>query len=361
MSKPLFTQKEQNAQKKKLAALEKLHGNRQSNPNFDFDSYWAEKKGLEDAWQILGVRKAQARPDEFINALLVLVGERGAWYVPFESAFALSDSKEITAKVLMHDTDENRRVLYTLLRALTEIPKSWAMSAYIRFLRGTGKQKTAKHHGAGMLGVDYGWKGIEVQAIANIIAGSHYATGYSTTLMAYADVDQEIRDEDPDFELTDYDATFKATRAERDIEFLNALCENLEARGLAPVPRPTRKVTTKKRKPRVFKSGDRVRNATVRDLPLPAHVRIPILRQEKKDKTNTWVEADIEFVVLKLYQGGFDYARVGGGTAYRHPRGYHLMTHKDWLHGATYLGPWTGKVEKQAMEYKFYIRQREDR
>jgi hypothetical protein len=79
MSKPLFTQKEQNAQKKKLAALEKSHGNRQNNPNFNFDTYWAEKKALEDAWQILGVRKAQARPDEFINALLVLVGERGAW------------------------------------------------------------------------------------------------------------------------------------------------------------------------------------------------------------------------------------------------------------------------------------------
>jgi len=212
-----------------------------------------------------------------------------------------------------------------------------------------------------MLSADYGWKGTQVQAIAEILAGQHYATGYSTTLMSYADVDQEIRDEDPDFEVTDYDATHKGTRAERDVEFLNALCENLEARGLAPVPRPTRKVTTKKRKPRMFKSGDRVRNATVRDLPLPAHVRIPILRRNKKPKDADWVEADIEFVVLKLYQGGYDYARVGGGTAYRHPRGYHLMTHKDWLHGATYLGPWTGKIEKQAMEYKFYIRQREDK
>jgi len=356
MAKTLFTAKELGAQKKKLAGIEK----RKSKDNWN--AYWAEKAACDEAWTVFTVRKAQARPDEFINALLVLVGERGAQYVPFESAFALSDSKEITAMVLKHDTDENRRVLYTLLRALTEIPKSWAMSAYIRFLRGTGKQKTAKHHGAGMFSTDYGWKGQEVQAIANIIAGSHYATGYSTTLMAYADVDQEIRDEDPDFELTDYDATFKATRAERDIEFLNLLCENLEARGLAPVPRPTRKVTAKKRKPRVFKSGDRVRNATVRDLPLPAHVRIPIMRQDKKAKDRSkWVEADIEFVVLKLYQGGYDYARVGGGTAYRHPRGYHLMSHKDWLHGAIYLGPWTGKIEKQAMEYKFYIRQRENK
>jgi hypothetical protein len=361
MSKPLITKKEQNAHNKKLAGIDKSHGyeNRKLGNNFNWDSYWAEKKATEDAWAAFTVRKAQARPDEFINALLILVGERGTQYIHFEAAFAGSDNREITAMVLKHDTAESRRILYTLLRALTEIPKSWAMSAYVRFLRGTGKQAKAKYHGAGMLSSDYGWKGQEVQAIANIIAGSHYATGYSTTLMSYADVDQEIRDEDPDFEVVDYDATHKATRAERDIEFIDALCENLEARGLAPVPRPTRKVLAKKRKPRMFKSGDRVRNATVRDLPLPAHVRIPIMRREKKDKTDTWVEADIEFVVLKLYQGGYDYARVGGGTAYRHPRGYHLMNHKEWLHNATYLGPWTGKIEKQNMEYKFWIRQRD--
>jgi len=358
MSKPLFTEKELKAQAKKQAALEKRHEDRQK-PGYNFNAYWAEKQALTDAWQIKTIRRAQARPDEFINALLILVGERGAMYIPFESAFEGSDSKEITAKVLKNDTAENRRALYTLLRALTEIPKSWAMSAYIRFLRGTGKQAKAKYHGAGMFSTDYGWKGTEVQAIANILAGTHYATGYSTTLMSYADVDQEIRDEDPDFEVVDYDTTFKATRAERDIEFLNALCENLEARGLAPVPRPTRKVTKKQRKPKVFKSGDRVRTPTVRDLPLPAHVRIPIMRRDKTDKTDTWVEAHIEFVVLKLYHGGFDYARVGGGTAYRHPRGYHLMSERVWLHGATYLGPWTGKIEKQALEYKFWIRQRD--
>jgi hypothetical protein len=352
MAKPLFTAKEIAAQKKKLDGIDK----RKSKDNWN--AYWAEKKAADEAWTIATVRKAQARPDEFINALLILVGERGAQYVPFANAFEGSDSKEITAMVLKHDTAENRRILYTLLRALSEIPKSWAMSAYVRFLRGTGKQKNAKYHGAGMLGSDYGWKGAEVQAIANILAGQHYATGYSTTLMVYADVDQEIRDEDPDFEVVDYDATFKATRAERDVEFLNELCENLEARGLAPVPRPTRKVPAKKRKPKQFKSGDRIRTATVRDLPLPAHVRIPILRQEKKDKTNTWVEAHIEFVVLKIYRGGYDYARVGGGTAYRHPRGYYQMDTREWLHNATYLGPWTGKIQKQAMEYKFYIRQR---
>ena len=185
MGKPLFTKKELDAYEDRLLAIDRKHGYRDEKrkASFNFDNYWGDKEGCKKAHEIETIKRAQARPDDFLNALLVLVGNRGSAYVPFESAFEDNDEPTVLAEIKTHDTALNRRWLYTLLRGLSEIPKSWAMSAYTRFLRGTGKQKSAKYHGAGTFGVDYGWKAKEVDAFSNILAGSHYATGYSTTLM----------------------------------------------------------------------------------------------------------------------------------------------------------------------------------
>ena len=362
MGQPIFTKAELEAYKKALKGIDKKHGYGNKDPNFKFEVYWADRQGCETAHEIETIKRVQARPEDFLNALLVLIGNRGAAYVPFNDAFESNDDPKLVAQVKQHDTDENRRWLYTLLRGLSEIPKSWAMSAFTRFLRGTGKQAKAKYHGAGMFGVDYGWKAKEVDAFSNILAGVHYATGYSKTLMTYADVDQEIhdqyaQDEENNEYTIDYGTHFKAARAERDVEFINQLCDILEKRGLAPVPRPKAQVAKKTRKPKVFKSGDSIRSATIRDLPLPAHVRIPI---EKFDEdSQQWLEAHIEHVVLGIRSDGYyDAAKVGKGKAYREKGRLWPFERKDWLNGATYLGPWTGEIVNKRLDYKFRHRHR---
>jgi len=362
MGKPLFTKAELAAYQDRMAAIDELHGyHDRKNKVFNYDKYAADREGCKQAHEIETIKRAQARPDDFLNALLVLIGNRGSTYVPFENAFEGNDDPQVIAEIKTHDTDENRRWLYTLLRGLSEIPKSWAMSAFTRFLRGTGKQAKAKYHGAGMFGVDYGWKAKEVDAFSNILAGSHYATGYSTTLMTYADVDQEIHDqyaadeENNDYTI-DYGTHFKAVRAERDVEFITALCDILEKRGLAPVPRPAAQKAKKVRKPKVFKSGDRIRSATVRDLPLPAHVRIDIERYDEESKQ--WIEAHIEHAVLRMgTQGYYEGAPVGNDKCYT--KGY-CMERKDHLNGATYLGPWTGERVNKRLDYKFRWRARQN-
>ena len=166
--------------------------------------------------------------------------------------------------------------------------------------------------------------------------------------------DQYAKDEENNEYTIDYGTHFKAVRAERDVEFINRLCDILEKRGLAPVARPASKKAKKVRKPKVFKSGDKIRSATIRDLPLPAHVRIPIEKFDEESKQ--WLEAHIEHAVLRMgTQGYYEGAPVGNGKCYT--KGY-LMERKDGLNGATYLGPGTGERVNKRLDYKFRRRPR---
>lgn len=262
--------------------------------------------------------------------------------------------------VAVNDTPATRRALYTILRALTEIPKNWATSAFVRHLRGIGKQRGSKYHGAGTLGADYGWTEREVSGICGILTQADQR--YCQVLMSYADVAKEIEETDPDYEIVDQvTAEYIATRAERDVEFLHRLCEMLEARGLAPVPEPAAKRPTKPRKVKQFKSGDLIRSRTLRDLPLPAHVRVVIEKQH--DGSNQWLGATMDLVVAALQNGGSYDAFVvdtKGTRAYRPNLGWDLES-KEWLDGATYLGPWTGELDtKKTIKINFRYRRPEE-
>lgn len=344
---PLFSEAET---AKRVRELKKLSSKPDS---VDWTDWWNQRQALERAQLAEKVRRAQARADDYLNGLLILVGNRGGHYLPFDEAFERSGSAELKKELAKCDTPANRRVLYTILRALTEVPKSWAMSAVTRFLRGTGAQKKAKYHGAGALGVRYGWKDREVGSIAAVIADGR--NPYSLVLMSYADVAEENRQEaESEEELIPYGNTFAATRADRDVEFLNQLCGILETRGLADVPAPAAEKPKKERKVKVFKPGDVVRKNTLRDLPFPAHLRVTIEKQDPESKqfvsdTVEWVAFDIKGPYSRCY-------RVKDGVAYPSNR-YRSEEYKSHLIGAVYLGKWEGPInESKKLAYKFYYR-----
>lgn len=356
MSNPLFTAAEEAAHTSKINALRQKYYTNQN----DYSRYSAESAAVENAHRIEEVRRAQARAEEFLDALIVLVGSRGANYVDFESAFSQSSDPEYRKAVMAYNTPEARRNLYTILKALTEIPKSWATSAFVRFLRGNGKQKGAKYHGAGYFGVLYGWKEEEVHSIANILTGDRWGTrhSYCQVLMRYADVEQEIREQDPDYEVVDYNAHFYATRAERDIKFINKLCEMLDSQGLGPVVKPAEEKPKKERKVKQFHSGDIIRKSNIRDLPLPAHVQIPIERLDKA--TDPWVSSTIQRVVTQLASGRYVSAVVhsdGKNAYYESEFDARWGRDKRELEGATFLGEWSGKIpEKKFIRVNFGFR-----
>lgn len=352
----LFTPTELKAHKQKLSALENKRQKLDRNDNTAWRKLWDEQDAINKAHQIETIRRAQARPNDFLNGLLVLVGNRGASYLEFDTAFDHSTDPKVTKEIIAANTPEARRNLYTILRALTEVPKSWATSAFCRFLRGTGKQKDAKYHGAGTFGVRYGWKEQEVEQICRIITSRGM---YADCLMSYADVADEIHNADPDFEIVDYHTTFTATRVERDVTFLNTLCKLLEGQGLGPVPTPAPVKPKKARKIKVFKSGDIVRKKDLRDLPLPAHVRVAIERRATFD--DPWTEDSLELVVIGLNDGGyFEYAVVtpNAKTAYKESE-YCSTKRKDFIDGATFLGKWTGEIaKKKIVSLKFSYRKK---
>ena len=354
MGEPLFNKKElDNIAKKKI----KLDSRRGEIP---WDTYWKECKNIDEAHQLETAKRVERRAREFLNALLILIGEKGSSYIVFESAFNKdSELEEVRSLLTKSNTPENRRYLYTILKALSEIPSSWGTSAFIRFLRGNGKQKECKYPGAGTFGSNFGWKEIEVNRICKVLCSD---SEYSKVLMSYEDVAETIREEDeknednPDYEVVDYDVQFKATKVIRDKEFLNKLCGMLEKDGLAPLPKPTPEKPRKERVPKVFKPGDIIRKNNLRDLLLPAHVRIPIEKYDEKSKQ--WLKDFLEEVVIKLESGGYyKNAKVD-------PRKNEAFEDNGWsreskerLCGATYLEPWKGKnIKNKELKYNFKYR-----
>ncbi len=342
MGKPLFSAEESALQKSKI---DKLAGERKSN----------EIENVREAFMLEGIRRAQSRPEELLNGMIICVGSRGHRYVLLDEAFSHSDSKKIKDDLNSFDTPEARRNLYTMLRALTEVPRSWATSAFTRFLRGIGKQSGAKYHGAGMFGVKYGWKVREVDAISYVMTSDSYRgyTTYSGVLMSYANTLEEIEEEGR------YNrAKFYAVRVERDIPFLNKLCEMLEARGLGPIPALPDEKPKKERKIKIFKAGDIVRQRDLRDLPLPALVRIPVTKvfKGKEGEKDQRIAGHIDEVVTKIHEVHYyDYYVVDkDNKAYKYFLGYSFKTNLD---GATFLGEWKGEIVKDKrieLDFHYY-------
>lgn len=348
MAEPLFTVEEKTAYETERRAPrpESEH----------WEKFWAQRQAKDRAHLVKMIQRAQARPNEFLNGLIILVGNRGAKFIDFDEAFAKSDSQEVLTELGKVNTPETRRNLFTILKALTEIPKSWAASAFIRFLRGTGKQKDAKYHGAGTFGVLFRWKEDEVKAIVEVIADGR--NPYSQVLMSYADMYKEIREmDDADNKDYAYGTEFYATRVERDVEFLNKLCEMLEKQGLGPIPTPDQAKPKKDRKAKQFQAGDIIKKSTIRDLPLPAHVRLNIERRD--EKTDQWLDSTLEVVVTDLANTGrFRYALIPNGkTAYF--EGYPWKD-KSYLEGATFLKKWDGEISKKEITHRVFYRKRSE-
>ncbi len=316
---------------------------------------YQESDALQAAEVNLKVRRAQGRMEEYLNGLIILVGSRGSAYVPFEEAFERSDDPIVIEALEKYNTPEARRDLFYILKALTQIPKTWARSAFTRFLRGTGKQKNSPYDGAGLFGTIYGWKGAEVEAIAKVVAGDnwgHYAS-YSSVLMSYKDMYNEISDaaNQEGYDTIDVDARNYATNADRDVEFLLQCCAWLREKGLADKPTPKAKKPKKARNPKVFKKGDTIRKRHLRDLPLPALVEIPIQRWDnEKREWDTESTETIKYVVIALGNDGYyQHALVEPSSGRAYPtgelwNGEYPSRHKDDLDGAIYLGKWTKAI-----------------
>lgn len=367
---PLFTEAEKRAWKKKFADIKAEYKDK---PDSNEQERAAEK-GVAHALKAEVSNKVLERAENLVDGLLFIVGKRGAEYLRFRALFTFAKDPQVVARIEEANTPENRRELYTILRAFSEIPKSFGCTAFIKYLRGTGKPGQPKYakHGQGMFAKEYGWTTDQVKRVCEFLMGYHYEHkphfgSYQSVVNSYADVQDEIYKDDPDLDKDGaYKATFAATRAEKNIPLLEKMIAILEERGLGPIPTPKKTGPKKKRVPKKFKPGDKIRRGNLRDLPLPALVKVPVRkipedRTKGKDKEPEIVH--LEWVVTALTKGG-EFQCFFAGRKTTNPKdrtaalspGWAGLETKEYLYGAEYLGPWEGRKldpSKQAKNLKF--------
>ncbi|MDE1970516.1 MAG: hypothetical protein KGI50_02985 [Patescibacteria group bacterium] len=336
MSIPLFTEEEEAAYR---AQRDRIEEQWQQNVYHSFDAYWGELQACEEAEKKETIARVEARAEEFLNALIIFFGSRARKYIDFRSVFA--EAEYVYALCVQYDTPEARRDAHTFLKAFSEAPRSWGRSAFMRFLRGIGKQRGASYYGAGMFSALQGWREREVEAFCRVLVSEECLYGH--IFVSYAHAGEEACEEDFDFEYIESDVQFKATRADRNVRFLECLCRMLEERGLGDMPAKKAPREKKEHIPKIFKAGDMIRARTLRDLPLPAHVRVPILRRNR-DATE-WTPDILEMVVTRVPNRGgtcvcliVDHDRKASREVF-----YGFGYDKSLFDGATFLGLWTGE------------------
>ena len=110
------------------------------------------------------------------------------------------------------------------------------------------------------------------------------------------------------------------------------------------------------RKAKEFEPGDAISKANLKDLPLPAHIRVNLERRGSEQ--DPWSSGPAEQVVTAVNQDGrYSYLWVipGDLIGYADPATPSLP--QELIYGAIFLGPWTGSEEYgRPDEYDFEIK-----
>ena len=217
-------------------------------------------------------QRAQARPEPYLNGLIMLVGSR-LTFGPTEIPQCYTD--KVDSQWAVYDSPEARWWLDKVLEGLTHMPRSYAMSAATRYFRGIGKQAKLDKPGVGLLSTTNGWKNAEVDTLMRLIMGmtwDSYTIALGAVLLKtedigrYSDAAQGYSEEEVD-ELWETDAIHSATRVERDDEFIAKLRGMLAERGMTPATLNTNpKKAPKPRKTHIFVKGEAIKSRHVRDL-----------------------------------------------------------------------------------------------
>ena len=237
----------------------------------EWDAYWAARESVDNAYKIVRARRIQANPRPLIDALLLVLATKGGAVLDVLGCYSAPQPSPVGL------TDRTRRELHTMLAALRDCPKTWAKSAFMRMLRGTGAQKTYAHEATGTFGTGSGWKTRELDCVADPLFN-----GVSSEVFVW--YDPRINDY-PDEEM--WEAAFATggngnpfafTLVEKDKEFINKVLALLEADGIGgPLPKPTRKG---KGKTKQWKVGDRVSSGNIRLLPVGAEVSVHLFQRD---------------------------------------------------------------------------------
>ena len=208
---------------------------------------------------------AKERPYEYLANLITIVSSRGAAGQPdLEGAYVDFDPDEVDT----YNTPEGRWWTDKFLEAVANMPTTYAVSAARRYLKGNGKQAKLTTPGVGLMSVNNGWKGKEVDLVTAMFFDTTFgAPCYDPEYIGeHSDADL---DEDQREELWESGAAYSAMRCEKDKDFIQELRDILATMEMK-APNITPPKPKKPRKIKVFKVGDKVTKRNARDLPVGA-------------------------------------------------------------------------------------------
>lgn len=351
MATPIFTEEEVSAFKERLKEIE--------NDKLTFPDY----KSRENAKSVVNnaffaqtaSRILKNRVDDFINYLLIIVGSKGErGEIPVWQGFSHADNEAYLNILQGYENPLNRRYLHMFLKAILVAHRNWALTAFVKFLRGNkvAGGKADKLEGFGYFHKDSGWNEAQVKSVALILFDEYSAV--SKIFMKYDSqlADRVYEESENNWDIP-YSAQFAATSKTVNEDLIKALISALEKRDLAPLPNDPKKAF-KPRVPKVFKAGDLIRKNEISDLPPLSLIEIKVKKRLKRGDENAPGTVQIVLVSPAQPRCYLNIWRIADGKAYLTGNDFSCFDHdRKCLEGASYQGQWEEGVQAQKGAYRY--------
>lgn len=351
MAKPIFSDEEITAFKSKLAEIEK---DKLTYPNYE-DRENAIKC-VHNAFLAQAVSRIRKdRIDEFLNYLLIIVGTKGERAdIKVWLGFSDSDNEIYSMIVDEYNTPINNRYLHMFLKAILVAYRSWALTAFVKFLRGNqvAGGKANELEGFGSFHKDSGWSELAVKRVSEVLFDENSIV--SKLFMEYdSKLSSRVYEESQKNWDIPYSAQFAATSKIVNREFIEELISLLEKRDLAPIPKNPKKAF-KPHVPKIFKPGDVIKKNTICDLPPLSLIEISVKMRLTRGEENRKGSIQIVLVNPPVPRCYLDIWRVIGGEALLPANDYSTFDRdRNNLEGAIYQGQWQSGVQAQKPAYKY--------
>jgi len=351
MAKPIFSADEISAFNAKLKEIKTDKLSFQ-----DFKSQETAENSVHNAFFAQAVARIRKdRRDDLLNYLLIIVGTKGERSdIKVWQGFSHADD-EVYLNILKGcNTPLNLRFLHMFLKALLVAYRSWALTAFVKFLRGNkvAGGKANELEGYGSFHKDSGWTESEVSAVAEVLFNEWGLV--SKLFMKYdSELTDRVYTESQENWDVPYSAQFAATKRTVNTEFIKELISALEKRELAPIPTNPKKAF-KPRVPKVFKPGDIIQKNTISDLPPLSIVEIKVTARMKRSEENAPSTVQIVLVSTPKPRFYLNIWRIVDGKAYLTGHDTYVFDHdRKSLEGATYKGQWEHGVQAHEKPYKY--------
>lgn len=200
------------------------------------NKYGKRRASIGQIREQLVISRVAANPEPFLMGCLYIVSSRGIYdWFGYPSVYVWEKDQDPTWVDFRDksNTLESRRTLHLILTALLEIPPTWGRSAFLRFLRGTGKQAGAKYTGAGALGKNSGWTQKELDDVLFRLLDNYTFGKPLWSTGPVVDVYSGGLEYEKFWELMDQGTNaWAATKTTRNRPFIQDLIRRLEEMGI---------------------------------------------------------------------------------------------------------------------------------